>query len=144
MDLMDSPIKPVVLIRDIFVRIRIRGSLLLTTDPDADPDPALFVSDLQGSSTNILFNSCSAYYFLRVFLHNFSMIKSQSQNSQEPRKNTDTDPDPQHCFSHFGFKNNFTTCFSRSRSMGRLRATIPSSSTTEPHSCATLKHSLVS
>ncbi len=38
--------QPVLRIHDILVRIRIRGYLWLTY-PDSDPDPAIFVSDLQ-------------------------------------------------------------------------------------------------
>jgi hypothetical protein len=40
-------------------------------DPDADPDPAIFVSDLQ--DVPIFF---FAYYFLKVHFHNFSKKKS--------------------------------------------------------------------
>ncbi len=49
-------------------------------DPDSDPDPAIFVTDLQ--KTNL--KSLSAYYFLKLHLHHFSKIKSQkkSQNSK--------------------------------------------------------------
>jgi len=41
--------QPVLRIRDILVRIRIRGSVHLTTGPDPTlvPDPTIFVSDLQ-------------------------------------------------------------------------------------------------
>jgi hypothetical protein len=32
-------------------------------DPDADPDPPIFVSDLQDSTKNcVVFKSCLAYY----------------------------------------------------------------------------------
>ncbi len=52
-----------------------------------DPDPTIFVIDLQDASKKQIFNTIfSAYYFLRVpvHLHNFSKIKSQkeSQNSR--------------------------------------------------------------
>jgi hypothetical protein len=41
-------------------------------DPDLDPDPAIFTIDLQDAKT--------AYYFLKVFLHHFSKIKSQKRS----------------------------------------------------------------
>jgi hypothetical protein len=44
-------------------------------DPDADTDPAIFVIDLQDSNKK---QSFSIYYFLKVHLHHFSEIKSQS------------------------------------------------------------------
>ena len=54
-------------------------------DLDSDPDPAIFVIDLQDASQKLIFNTISsAYYFLKLHLHNFSKIKSQkeSQNSR--------------------------------------------------------------
>jgi hypothetical protein len=43
---------------------------------DPDPDPALFVIGLQDASKKRIFNTIfSAYYFLKVHLHNFSKIK---------------------------------------------------------------------
>jgi hypothetical protein len=53
-------------------------------DPDSDPDPAIFVIDLQDAGKKQIFYTVfSAYYFLKLHLHNFSKIKSQkeSQNS---------------------------------------------------------------
>jgi hypothetical protein len=50
-----------------------------------DPDPAIFFIDLQDASKKKIFNPIfSAYYFLKVHLHNFSKIKCQkeSQNSR--------------------------------------------------------------
>jgi hypothetical protein len=38
-------------------------------DPDYDPDPAIFVTDLQDANKKLIF---SAYYFLKVHLHHFS------------------------------------------------------------------------
>jgi hypothetical protein len=52
---------------------------------DSDPDPAIFVIDLQDASKKLIFNTIfSAYYFLKVHLHHFAKIKSQkeSQNSR--------------------------------------------------------------
>ncbi len=59
---------------DKWIRIRI-----------LDPDPAIFVIDLQGASKKLIFNTIfSAYYFLKVHLHHFSKLKSQKepQNSR--------------------------------------------------------------
>jgi hypothetical protein len=49
-----------------------------------DPDPAVFVTDLQDANKKLIFSIFSAFYFLKVHLHNFSKIKSQkeSQNSR--------------------------------------------------------------
>ncbi len=53
-----------------------------------DPDPAFFVIDLQEikmpTKNNFCINIFSAYYCLKVHLHNFPKIKSQkwSQNSR--------------------------------------------------------------
>jgi hypothetical protein len=46
-----------------------------------DPDPAIFVIDLQDTNKKLIF--FSAYHFLKVHLHNFSKIKSKkkTQNS---------------------------------------------------------------
>jgi hypothetical protein len=52
---------------------------------DPDPDPAIFVIDLQDASKNKFVNAIfSTYYFLKLDLHHFSKIKSQkeSQNSR--------------------------------------------------------------
>jgi hypothetical protein len=49
-----------------------------------DPDPAIFVIDLQDASKKLFFNTIfSAYYFLKIHLHHLSKMKSQkeSQNS---------------------------------------------------------------
>ncbi len=54
-------------------------------DPDSDPDPAIFVIDLQYASKKPNFShNFAAYYFLKVHLHHLSKIKSQkeSQNSR--------------------------------------------------------------
>ncbi len=54
---------------------------LMDPDSDPDPDPAIFVIDLQHASKKIIFNTIfSAYYFLKVHLHNFSKIKSQKES----------------------------------------------------------------
>jgi hypothetical protein len=50
-----------------------------------EPNPAIFVTDLQDASKKQIFNTIfSAYYFLKVHLHHFSKIKSKkkSQNSR--------------------------------------------------------------
>jgi hypothetical protein len=46
-------------------------------DPDADPDPVIFVSDLHGVNLKLFLLSFFAFYFLKVHLHHFSEIKSQ-------------------------------------------------------------------
>jgi hypothetical protein len=92
-------------------------------DPGWDLDPATFVIDLQDANkkTNLK-KSFSADYFLKVYLHHFSQIKSpnKSQNSRnqgfsyyfclmrrirEVQKyvdpvdsDPDSDPDPEPCF----------------------------------------------
>jgi hypothetical protein len=48
-------------------------------DPDADPDPAIFIIDLQDANKK----SFSAYYFLKVDLHHFSKIKSQKEVTKQ-------------------------------------------------------------
>jgi hypothetical protein len=46
-----------------------------------DPDPAIFVIDLQVASKKLIINAIfSAYYFLKVHLHHFSKIKSQKES----------------------------------------------------------------
>jgi hypothetical protein len=46
-----------------------------------DPDPAIFVIDLQDASKKLIFSIIfSAYYFLKVHLHHFSKIKSQKES----------------------------------------------------------------
>jgi hypothetical protein len=50
-----------------------------------DPDPAIFIIDLQDASKKLIFITIfSAFYFLKVYIHHFSKIKSQkeSQNSR--------------------------------------------------------------
>jgi hypothetical protein len=46
-------------------------------DPYADPDPAIFVIDLQDANKKLIIKGFSVFYFLKVHLHNFSKIKSQ-------------------------------------------------------------------
>jgi hypothetical protein len=46
-----------------------------------DPDPAIFVIDLQNANKKLIFKqSFSAYYFLKVHLNHFSKIKSQQRS----------------------------------------------------------------
>jgi hypothetical protein len=50
-------------------------------DPDADPDHAIFVTDLQDASKKLIFLKVfSVYYFLKVHYHHFSKIKSQKKS----------------------------------------------------------------
>jgi hypothetical protein len=46
---------------------------------DPDPDPAIFVIDLQDANKKLL----SAYYLLKVHLHHFSKIKSQKEVTKQ-------------------------------------------------------------
>jgi hypothetical protein len=49
-------------------------------DPDADPDPAIFVIDLQDANKKMsLKQKFPTYYFLKVHLHHFSKIKSPKE-----------------------------------------------------------------
>jgi hypothetical protein len=48
-----------------------------------DPDPAIFVTDLQDANTTNFFKSFSAHYFLKVHLHHFSKIKSQKEVTKQ-------------------------------------------------------------
>ncbi len=52
----------------------------MTFRVDPDPDPAIFVIDLQDANkkTNLK-KKFSAYYFLNLHLHNFSEVKSQKK-----------------------------------------------------------------
>jgi hypothetical protein len=52
-------------------------------DPDADPDHAIFIIDLQGANKKLIKKSFSAYYFLKVHLHHFSKIKSQKEVTKQ-------------------------------------------------------------
>jgi hypothetical protein len=52
-------------------------------DPDSDPepDPVIFVIDLQDASKKLIFNTIfSTYYFLKLHLHHFSKKKSQKES----------------------------------------------------------------
>jgi hypothetical protein len=56
----------------VWILIRIRGSMPLTNGSRSDPDPAIFVSDLQGANKKLfIFFLISAYYLLMVNLNNF-------------------------------------------------------------------------
>jgi hypothetical protein len=53
-------------------------------DPDADPDPAIFIIDRQDVNKKIILkNGFSAYYFWKVHLHQFSKIKSQKEFTKQ-------------------------------------------------------------
>jgi hypothetical protein len=47
-------------------------------DPDADPNPAMFFIDLRDAN-----KQTTAYYFLKVYLHHFSKIKSQEEVTKQ-------------------------------------------------------------
>jgi hypothetical protein len=49
-----------------------------------DPDTAIFVLDLQDANKKLFFSpSFSAYSFLKVHLHHFSMIKSHKEVTKQ-------------------------------------------------------------
>jgi hypothetical protein len=49
-----------------------------------DPDPAIFIIDLQDANKKInFFFSLPAYYFLKVLLHHFSKIKNQKEVTKQ-------------------------------------------------------------
>jgi hypothetical protein len=49
-----------------------------------DPDPAIFVIELQDTNKKLIcLKSFSAYYFLTVYLHNFSKIKRQKEVAKQ-------------------------------------------------------------
>jgi len=53
-------------------------------DPDADPDTAIFVSDLQEVNKKLfLFLGFFAYCFLKVHLHHFSKIRSHKEVTKQ-------------------------------------------------------------
>ncbi len=71
-------------IHDILVWIRIHGSMPLTNNPD----PAIFVIDLQdGNKKRILLKCFSVCYFLKVHLHIFSKIKSLKEATKQNSRN---------------------------------------------------------
>jgi hypothetical protein len=67
-----------------WIRIRIRGSMPLTNGSGSwilDPDPSIFVIDLQDAGNKTKFLTIfSAYYFLKLHLHHFSKIKSEKES----------------------------------------------------------------
>ncbi len=48
-------------------------------DPDADPDPYIFIIDLQDANKKLIKKSFPAYYPLKVPLRHLSKIKSQKE-----------------------------------------------------------------
>jgi hypothetical protein len=52
-------------------------------DPDSEPDPAIFVIDLQGANKKLIKKKFPAYCFLKVLLHHFSKIKSQKEVTKQ-------------------------------------------------------------
>ncbi len=49
------------------------------TDADADPDTAIFVSDLQDVNKNVFPNFFSSHYVFKVNFHNSSKITGNKQ-----------------------------------------------------------------
>jgi hypothetical protein len=50
---------------------------------DPDSDPAIFVIDLQDANKKKYKKGFSAYYFLKVHIHNFLKIKSQKEVTEQ-------------------------------------------------------------
>jgi hypothetical protein len=50
---------------------------------DSDPDPAIFVINLQDANKKLSLKKFSAYYFLRVHLHHFSKINSPKEVTKQ-------------------------------------------------------------
>jgi hypothetical protein len=51
-------------------------------DSDADPDPSIFITELQDAYKKLK-KSFSADYLLKVHLHHFSKIKSQTEVAKQ-------------------------------------------------------------
>ncbi len=69
-------------IQDILVWIRIHGSITWFMDPD--PDPAIFIIDLQDANKKLILKKVfSDYYFLKIHLHNFSKIKNPKEVTKQ-------------------------------------------------------------
>ncbi len=78
-------------IHDILVWIRIRGSIPLTngSGPDAYPDPAIFVIDLQDAKkTNK--KKFFTFYFSKVHLRHFSKKNDRRIRIRKAQKHVDT------------------------------------------------------
>jgi len=52
-------------------------------DTDTDPDPALFVSDLQDAKPIFFLSNFLTYYFLKIHLHPSSRIKSYAKVTKQ-------------------------------------------------------------
>jgi hypothetical protein len=51
---------------------------------DPDPDPAIYVIDLQDANKKLIFlKQFSVYYFLKSHIHHFSKIKSSKEVSKQ-------------------------------------------------------------
>jgi hypothetical protein len=44
-----------------------------------DPDPSIFIIDLQDANKKLFLKKVSAYYFFKVLLHHFSKVKRQKE-----------------------------------------------------------------
>ncbi len=51
----------------------------MDSDPDSNPDPAIFIIDLQDANNKIILKKVFCILFLMVDLHNFSKIKGQKE-----------------------------------------------------------------
>jgi hypothetical protein len=72
-------------IREILLRIRVRNGstdpYLCLIDPDADPDPAIFVSDLQ--DINKIFHCVFCLLLFEGTFTHFSKLKSQKEVTKQ-------------------------------------------------------------
>ncbi len=69
---------PVFRIHDIWCGSGSADPCLRLMDPDSDPDPAIFITDLQDVKKKLIL-SFSAYDFLKAHVHHFSKIKSPQE-----------------------------------------------------------------
>jgi hypothetical protein len=51
------------------------------TNPD--PEPAIFVIDLQDANKKLKYKKIFAYYFLKLHLHHFSTIRSPKEVTKQ-------------------------------------------------------------
>ncbi len=71
-------------------------------DPDSDPDPSIFVIDLQDASKKLFFNTIfSAYDYLKLHFSKMKIQKESRNRSRffllflhDPDPEQDPDPDP--------------------------------------------------
>jgi hypothetical protein len=86
-------------IHESLARIRIRGSKPLTNGSGSDPDPAIFVSDLQDATKNFIVYLLIRYFLkvpvlqIRIRIHRIHMFLGLPDPDPLVR-DMDPDPDP--------------------------------------------------